>query len=854
MRFQIASLFVSLFLVSIPAFAQETLKDPSTFLGYELGSRFSRHSAVVDYFNHVAEASDRVQTSVYGQTNEGRPLMVAFVSSPENISRLEQIRHDNLKRAKLEDGNPGNESVAIVWLSYNVHGNESNSTEASMATLFALADPSNQSSSEWLKNTVVVLDPAINPDGRDRYANWYNMVVGTKMNVSEDAIEHHEPWPGGRTNHYYFDLNRDWSWQTQVESQQRMDLYKRWLPHVHVDFHEQGVNSPYYFAPAAEPIHEEVTPWQRAFEEVVGRNNAKYFDRFGWLYFTKQSFDIYYPGYGDSFPMFNGAIGMTYEQAGGGGAGLGIKTAEGDTLTLLDRLTHHTTTGLSTVEMASVHNKKLLAEFSAYFEQAVSGVFPAKSGVSSKSATPNYWAYVIKKSTPGDRISQLVAHLDKLGISYGQAKTASKVDGYDYRSAKNGRFDVTAGDLVVPAAQPRAVLTRVLFNPLTPISDSLTYDITAWALPYAYDLEAVASKTTIATEKWMPVGPKSENHSENPYAYVIAWDDAQDAAFLASLLNADIRVRYTTKPFSVHGQKFPSGSLIVTRTSNQKFGSTLPDLLARLAKAHGQQVTGIATGYVDEGSDLGSSDVQYIKAPRAGMAFGDGTSSSATGEVWHWFDQVIDYPLTRFSADQFSSIDLGDYDVLIMPSAVSSMLSESGLEKLSGWIQSGGRLVASGGGASALADKKGFSLTLKPADKTADSTAIHIATNKRFEDRSRDRAPESNPGAIYRVRVDNSHPLGFGFGNESFVLRSRADHPAIMQGGSDWNVGVVEKNGRVSGFTGHIAEQRIEGSLAFGVQGMGSGSVTYLLDNPLYRGFWTSGKLLFANAVFLVGQ
>ena len=351
---------VCVFLIPGLALGQTTLQDPSSFLGYELGSRFSRHHAVVEYFEHVAAQSDRVEMVTYGQTNEGRPLTLAFVSSPSNLARLEEIRTDNLKSAKLEPGVPSGYPVSIVWLSYNVHGNESNSTEASMATLFALADPNNEASTKWLKNTVVVLDPAINPDGRDRYANWFNMMVGMDMNVSEDAVEHDEPWPGGRTNHYYFDLNRDWAWQTQVETKQRMIIYKKWMPHVHVDFHEQGVNNPYYFAPASEPVHREVTPWQRKFEEVIGRNHARYFDEAGWLYFTKQSFDIYYPGYGDSFPMFNGAIGMTYEQAGGGGAGLGVLTVEGDTITLLDRLTHHTTTGLSTVEMASANSEQLV--------------------------------------------------------------------------------------------------------------------------------------------------------------------------------------------------------------------------------------------------------------------------------------------------------------------------------------------------------------------------------------------------------------------------------------------------------------------------------------------------------------
>lgn len=306
-----------LFFLSFSASAQNTLQDPSSYLGYELGSKFSRHADVVGYFEHVAESSDRVQIEHYGKTNEGRPLMVAFVSSPENMTRLDEIRNDNLRLAGLEDGKLKGDPPTIVWLSYNVHGNESNSTEASMSTLFALVNPGAESSA-WLENTVVVLDPAINPDGRDRYANWYNMMVGMEMNVSKDAVEHAEPWPGGRTNHYYFDLNRDWSWQTQVETRQRMQLYKKWMPHVHVDFHEQGINSPYYFAPAAEPVHENVTAWQRELEEIIGRNNARHFDREGWLYFTKQSFDILYPGYGDSYPMFNGAVGMTYEQAGGG--------------------------------------------------------------------------------------------------------------------------------------------------------------------------------------------------------------------------------------------------------------------------------------------------------------------------------------------------------------------------------------------------------------------------------------------------------------------------------------------------------------------------------------------------------
>jgi hypothetical protein len=348
--------------------AQQKLQSPAEFLGYELGERFTRHHRAVEYYNYVAQSLPYVRVVPYGETYEHRPLLYAVVTSPENFEKLEQIRLDNLRRAGIEPGTPTTK-VAIVWMSYNVHGNEANSLEASMRTLYELADPTNTKSSEWLKNTVVILDPCINPDGRDRYANFYNQFGNIPANPDIDATDHREPWPGGRPNHYLFDLNRDWAWQTQIESRQRIKAYTQWMPHVHVDFHEQGFNSPYYFAPAAEPYHEVITPWQREFQVTIGKNHAKYFDAEGWLYFTKEVFDLLYPSYGDSYPTFNGAIGMTYEQAGSGRGGLTITTKEGDPLTLKDRLTHHHTAGMSTVEVTSVNAAKVVDEFEKYFRE-----------------------------------------------------------------------------------------------------------------------------------------------------------------------------------------------------------------------------------------------------------------------------------------------------------------------------------------------------------------------------------------------------------------------------------------------------------------------------------------------------
>ncbi len=352
--------YILAFLSCICAFSAnaQALQTPEQFLGYKVGTHFTPHYKIVNYVRAVAQAKpDMVRIEKYGETNEGRELLLIYITTPENLKNLESIRQTNLAFSGLSNNKTAGSttaSPAIVWLSYNVHGNEASSSEASMLTLYSLVDPANTSTKEWLRNTVVIIDPCMNPDGRDRYVNWINSVMGKNYNPDPQSREHNEPWPGGRTNHYNFDLNRDWAWQTQKETRLRMAKYNEWLPQVHVDFHEQGYNQPYYFAPAAEPFHEVITPWQREFQNTIGRNNARYFDQNGWLFFTKERFDLLYPSYGDTYPLYNGAIGMTFEQ-GGIRAGLGVTTGAGDVLTLVDRVNHHYTTGLSTIEMASQH-------------------------------------------------------------------------------------------------------------------------------------------------------------------------------------------------------------------------------------------------------------------------------------------------------------------------------------------------------------------------------------------------------------------------------------------------------------------------------------------------------------------
>ncbi len=830
------SFLLVLALLPLAAQAQDRLLSPAEFLGYALGERFTPHHRVVDYVTHVAAASPNVRLEPYGETYEGRPLLTAFVTTPGNLGRLETIREDNLRRAGLLPGEPAGET-ALVWLSYNVHGNESVSTEAAMATLYALANPADAHTQRWLENAVVVIDPCINPDGRERYVQWYRQARGRAPNARPAAWEHHEPWPGGRTNHYYFDLNRDWAWMTQQETQQRLALYNRWLPHVHVDFHEQGVDEPYYFAPAAEPFHESITAFQRDFQTEIGANHARYFDAEGWLYFTRQRFDLFYPGYGDTWPTFNGAVGMTYEQGGSGRAGLAIRTAEGDTLTLAERIAHHHTTGLSTVETMAQNHRRVVAQFADYFAQA-------------RTAPPgDYKTYVVKGENAPDRLDALARHLDAQGIAYGYAEARRQARGFAYATGRAEGFTVAPGDLLVSAYQPKSVLAKVLLEPRSVLADSVTYDITAWALPYAYGLDAFATTERLAPGAPTPPRDAAPTPSvARPYAYLVEWNSLDDARFLAALLEQGIKLRFAEQPFEVNGRTYAEGTLIITRKGNAgDFDTTVRETAAQF----GQALVPVESGIVTRGADFGSSDVPFLARPEVAVLASEEISSYALGEVWHFFDQVLHYPITLLPTDDFEIADLTLFDVLILPSgAYDKIFPDEKLPALKEWIRGGGRLIAMERAVSFFEGKEGFAVKKKKAEgEAADSLAA--PRQRRYGERERQEISDEVPGSIFRVEMDATHPLGFGL-DRYFTLKRNDNAFAFLDDG--WNVGVLRTDSHVSGFTGYRARAALQDVLAFGVQEMGRGEVVYLVDDPLFRGFWYTGKLLFANAVFLVGQ
>ena len=810
-------LLFALALLSLSS-VQSQLQSPDVFLGYELGSYFTRHHQVVDYFQMLEENSPQLKLQAYGKTNEGRLLQLAFISTEENLKNLESIRTAHLQNSGLITG-PKNNDKAIVWLSYNVHGNESSSTEAAMKTAHALLTKN----SDWLKDTVVIIDPCINPDGRDRYVNLYNQIKSTPNDTQPFTREHREGWHNGRTNHYIFDLNRDWAWLTQVESQQRIKIYNQWLPHIHVDFHEQGINSPYYFAPAAEPLHEIITPFQKNFQDIIGKNHAKYFDKQGWFYFTKQRFDLLYPSYGDTYPTYLGAIGMTYEQAGGGRAGLGIENDENITLTLKDRIEHHYTTGISTVEIAALNKTALNENYQQFYQNE----------------TLKFQNFVLEGHA--DKLNALNTLFNKHDIqSYHLTKDVT-VKGYNYQKQRNTSTPFSSDALVVPTNQPKGKMAQVLLEPQTKLNDSLTYDITSWSLPYAFGLKAVATKSTLEHSPYTIEKTSNLTLQEDLYGYALEYKSLEAGKFLSALLKEGLGVRYNQVSITNSGKAWDPGSLFILKGDNQKKPNYL-DKVAQLAAEFNRKLTPIDTGYSSSGPDLGAAELELIKAPHIALLRSDRTSSYNYGEIWHFFEQVLNYPLIQLDSSRLTSA-LEHIDQLIIPSGYYNKWNQSNTDDqaLLDWINKGGKIIALAGALDHFADTDSFKLQ-KKENEELDTTEIP------YGDRSRNEISLITTGSVFEASLDQSHPLSFGL-DRYYTLKLNEDAYEFLENGS--NVLTLGNNASaVAGFIGFKAIENQNKSLLVGEERMGRGKLIYFVDNVLFRGFWYSGKMAFTNALF----
>jgi len=811
------------------------VKSPEEFLGYKIGTKITPHWKMLDYYRHVAsQVPSMVKYEQYGESVEGRPLYVFYVSSPTNISRLEDIRENNMKIAGEVNGQASLSNMpAIVWMSNNAHGNETSSGEAAMMTLYELVNPANATTKKELEKTLVVIDPCLNPDGTERYNNWQNGILGVKYNPSTYAREHNEPWPSGRLNHYYFDLNRDWAWQTQQESELRAKLYNRWLPHIHVDFHEQGINAPYYFPPAAEPLHEVITPWQREFQGTIGKHNAKYFDKQGWLYFTKERFDLFYPSYGDTYPVYSGAIGMTYEKAGNGSAGLGVYTADKDTLTLVDRAIQHHASGMNVIEIVAQNADRVVAEFQKFYEAANAGELST------------YNSYLVKyDSTQRSRINALITLLDKNKIRYYAGEGTFK--GVNYSTKKNESYTANNKDLVIPGNQPKGALVRVLFEPEAKLKDSVTYDITAWSLPYVYGLQGLASSTKVSNGKAYILEPV-KNVLEDGFGYAFKWDGFSSAQLLSVLLQHKIVAKASEYPFKINDVDFPRGSILIMTNPNKTID--YKKILKEEADRFAVKLYAVESGILEGGKDLGSSDVFTVKAPRVMMLAGEEQRALNVGEVWNYFDRQLQYPITLVNPKDFGRVKWTDIDIFIMPKGNYSFLKDKAqAEMFANWIKAGGKVIALESSVAQLSSQPWSSVKIVPQD-----TAVKVKESpfKPYANRERESLKDYTGGAIYKVDFDATHPLMYG-NKEYYTLKQDAILYQYFKEGVGWNVAYVKENALMSGFVGQHLHKKLKNGLVFGVQDVGAGTVIYLADNVLFRNFWDSGKLIMANALFQV--
>jgi len=829
-----------LLLAVMPALTafNQTVKSPADYLGYELGTTFTYHHQVTGYFRHVAENSPNAEYQVYGHTNEGREMGVCFVSSPENLKNLEELRKINLSKTGISKEKTTGTQIPIIWLSYNVHGNESVGVEAALKTLYTLVENKYEGADEWLKSCIIIIDPCSNPDGRERYTNMYRSLQPLVTNPDPNSWERSSAWGGSRSNHYFFDLNRDWAWQTQLETRQRIDLYNKFMPQVHADFHEMGSSSNFFFAPGADPWHETITPWQRDFHKLMGLQNAELFNDKFRLYFTKESFDLFCPSFGDTWPLFNGAMGFTFEQGGGGNAGVAIEREIGDTLTLSHRIDGHFMASMATIKVSYDNRVKLLEGFNKYFE------------VAATNPHFEYKSIIIKGSNEASSVKALLSLLDRTQIIYSYAGNAGKkLKGFDYTTNSDADVTIEKGDILISAYQPQGHMVEVLFEPDSKASDSLSYDLTAWALPYVYNLKSYALKEKIeSTSEKVEFAKPINNVTDNkPYAYLVNWKGFDEMRFLVELYKRDVRIRSAVKVFTVGTEKYERGSLIIARGDNTHIPSTFDKMVKEAADVAGVKLSTSSTGFVDAGKDFGSGYSDVRKAPGIALLGGEGTSAGSVGELWYFFENELKYPVTIINATSFASADMSDYDVLILTSGNYTRYKEP----VMAFLQKGGKVLALEGSSSLFSSEKTTSLG-KATDLKATETKAKEkkevsndpALLKKFEDERRHALSERSPGAIYKVTLDTTHPYTFGMGSEWFVMMRSSGMPYLSSGS---NIGYITSSEPVSGFAGYKYKEKIKNTLVIGSERVGGGEVVYISDNPYFRAFWKSGRMLLGN-------
>jgi len=869
-----ARLLLTLVLCLMPAlsFAQElwpgTRYDPKiptiqSILGWDHGEEISSPDAIAAYLKALnAAAPDRTRLIEYARTWENRPLHVLVVGNPAHIAQLDAIKKGMQRLADPRGATQAEldqlvkEMPVITWLFHSVHGNEISGADAALAEAYhLLAAQGNADVDTVFRESLVLIDPSQNPDGRARFvaANQQGRAAGVP-DADPASVEHDEPWPGGRSNHYLFDMNRDWFSMSQPETRGRIRIMLDFFPQVAVDLHEQSGDSEYYFAPPADPVNPLITQDQRKWLDAMGRANGEVFDSRGFGYFVREVFDAFYPGYGDSWPVFHGAIGMTYEMSSA--RGLRFQRQDGRVLTYREGVIKHFTSAITTAVTAAKNREAMLRDFLAYRQSAI------------RLADTGPKEYLIDAGTDPARAMHLARRLAAQGIEVRRADQAIKI----------GTRTLPVGSLIVPLAQPAGRLVRNLLDASIVMDEAFLkeqdrrrqrglgdqiYDVTAWNLAMLYDLDIVPNTTPVTTQSTLVPREPSPNAQVTVGAasvgYIIPWGlGAAEAA--VELLQAGVKMSSVPRAFTIAGRAYPGGSVFVRIQGN------VSDLTQRLSAAgtrHGIEILPINSAFVDSGVSLGSNEVATLKAPKVLLAWDAPTSSLSAGWARYALEQRWKQPVTTVRTASMGRIDLALYDVLVLPSG-NYNFNDDQMRRLRDWLGRGGTLVTIGQASAWAASERAALLPtyLLQRDGSAAGAPEDKKTPPKIDIEKFDYneaikvergSPDGTAGAILRVKLDKEHWLSAGLDEEIQVVMegSRMFMPVKLDAGT--NVGVYAAKDRVvaAGFMWPEAQALVQQKSFLMHVPVGRGHVIAFAEDPNYRAFTEATALLFINAVLL---
>ncbi len=826
----------------------ENIPTPFETLGHKLGEKHTFHWEMENFLYAVDKSSNRVKLFSYGKTYEERKLYYLVISSPENLDRLDFIRTENLKLTdpRKISGRKAEEIVnnipSIVWLGYNIHGNETSGMEAAIRTIYQLAAGTEEGTLSILDNLITIIDPDQNPDGHDRYAQSVRSVTTMRSHPQRDDIEHKSPWPGGRTNHYYFDLNRDFYLKTQVETQKKTAVFHEWRPHLLVDFHEMGSNSTFFMDPPPEPFNEFMTPDMFKWWDIVADGNAKAFDKFGWGYYTKESFDSYYPGYGESYPAMNGTVGLLYEQASA--RGLSIERADGTILTMREAAWHHFIASMTTLKSVAGRRLESNRDFHRFF---------AKFSEEAKNdelkeiiLLPGNDPFILN-----DLLKNLI--LEKVEIRRAESEFTNR-KAYSYLNNEEKRETFPPGSYIISLNQPQRVLIKTLLAPESILSEdfiraekerkenrerSYFFDITAWSMPLTYGIETYwTEEESKAVSEPVTEVKRIEGRIEGgrvKQAYLIPFNSIASSIVLNRLLDEDFRVRISGKSFELEGKKWDKGTLVIRVNRNPE---SIHERIVELSEEYGIKVTAANTGLSSEGNDLGSNFIVPVKKPKIAIVAESPASPYSYGAIHYLFERVFDMPFTRISPEMLSS--LAEYNVVLLPSGnYKKSLSKEELESFEKWIREGGTVISISSSTEWLRTSK--ISKIKVLNDTPDP-----------ENEDKKIKPDRTPGAILKVNLNSSSFLSYGC-PPSVAVIVNSNKIYLPFEDRFKNIGVYESsdNMRLSGFIWPETEEYLKGKGYLFHEKLGDGKIIMFTEDPNFRAMFKGLNKLFLNAVLL---